>query len=437
MTADLTRYASVAALLAAVQAGTCRTPWVLLERCAHISYKPHALQRLRAVAEATDAAIVYSDYIINNNASLLRPVIDYQLGSLREDFDFGAVLLLRTALVRAFAASAAATRYTFATLYALRLFLSRHGRIVHLSEPLYAVAAADAHSEGQFDYVDPNNRPAQREFEAAVTDHLRALHALVDPAQRQYPTFADDCPVEASVIIPVRNRARTIGEAVASALAQICTFEYNVIVVDNHSTDGTTALLRTLAARQPRLHVLVPARQDLGIGGCWNMAICAPCCGRFAVQLDSDDIYATPQTLQTIVDTFYAQRAAMVIGAYRLCDFALQTLPPGLIAHTEWSDDNGANNALRINGLGAPRAFYTPLLREILFPDTSYGEDYAVALAMTRQYKVARIYDELYLCRRWEGNSDAALTIEQTNKNNFYKDQLRTHELLQRIKMNA
>ncbi len=273
-------------------------------------------------------------------------------------------------------------------------------------------------------------------MEQAVTSHLRALNALVDIEKRIYPDFSGSFPVEASVVIPVRNRERTIAEAVESALSQETTFEYNVLVVDNHSTDATSSILASLAEREKKLKVVTPESRDLCIGGCWNRAVNDEDCGRFAVQLDSDDLYSSAHTLQTIVDTFYSQRAAMVIGAYRITDFNLNTLPPGLIAHTEWTDENGANNALRVNGLGAPRAFFTPIVRSLQFPDVSYGEDYAVALAVVRQYKLARIYDELYLCRRWEGNSDAALSLEETNENNVYKDHLRTIELLARIKMN-
>lgn len=232
------------------------------------------------------------------------------------------------------------------------------------------------------------------------------------------------------------NRAKTIGDAVESALGQETGFDFNVLVVDNHSTDGTSDLIEQLAARDPRVVHIVPEREDLGIGGCWNWAINDPRCGRYAVQLDSDDLYLDSHTLQRVVEAFQEQDCAMVVGSYRMCDFQLQTLPPGVIDHKEWTDDNGANNALRINGLGAPRAFLTAIARGIGFPNTSYGEDYAMGLAVSRQYRIGRIYDPIYLCRRWTGNSDHGLSIEKTNANNLYKDRLRTIELRARISLN-
>ena len=399
-----------------------------------------ALERLLLVAGDEGAAMVYSDrYTMEQGERKAHPVIDYQDGSLRDDFDFGSLWLVRTPLLHKYATSDRERDYQYAGLYDLRLFLSREGRLLHLNEYLYTEEETDLRASGvkQFDYVNPANRDVQIEMEQACTTHLRLVNALVDPTQYGEVDFNEqEFSIEASVVIPVFNRVRTIQDAVESALSQKATFKYNVIVVDNHSTDGTSDILsRLLLKHSDKLHVIVPERSDLGIGGCWNMAINSSHCGRFAVQLDSDDLYSSPETLQTIVDAFYKQKAAMVIGAYRMCDFELNTLPPGLIAHKEWTDENGPNNALRINGLGAPRAFFTPLLRQVQFPNTSYGEDYALGLMFSRRYRIGRIFTELYLCRRWGGNSDAALSVEKINANNLYKDRLRTLELHARQQM--
>ena len=399
-----------------------------------------ALDRMAQAAADTGAAMVYADRWTSAKGELKKhPVIDYQLGSVRDDFDFGPLLLVRGSLLRQWAdeAEGASSSYTYAGLYDLRLWLSRHGRLLHLDELLYTEAETDLRASGekQFDYVNPANREVQVEMEQAATAHLQAIGALVDTGEYTEVDFTEqDFPVEATVVIPVYNRESTIADAVGSALSQKTSFPFNVIVVDNHSTDGTGKVLseELKHCEDGKLIVLTPERTDLGIGGCWNLAVDDPRCGRFAVQLDSDDLYSSPQTLQRIVDAFYSQRAAMVVGSYRMCDFHLQTLPPGLIAHREWTDDNGPNNALRINGLGAPRAFFTPLLREFRLPNTSYGEDYAMGLRFSRQYRVGRIYDELYLCRRWGGNSDSNLSQERLNANNHYKDQLRTIEILAR-----
>lgn len=412
--------------------------WILLVLKDNISYGQNAVARMFRVAEDTGAAMVYADYYKVKAGELCpNPTIDYALGSIRDDFDFGSVMLLRADLVNEFARTSEAHKYQFAGWYALRLFLSRKGELFHLNEFLYTEEEQDLRKSGekQFDYVDPKNRQVQIEMEQAATYHLGEIGALVDTSAYVSPDFTSgEFPVEASVIIPVRNRAKTVRDAVVSAVGQECSFEFNVIVVDNHSTDGTTEILETLAKEFERLKVIVPERQDLGIGGCWNEAVNSEWCGRFAVQLDSDDLYSSPLTLQRIVDAFHEQQAAMIVGSYRMCNFQLETLPPGLISHAEWTDENGPNNALRINGLGAPRAFFTPLLRELQLPNTSYGEDYAMGLAFSRRYRIGRIYDELYLCRRWEGNSDAALSIEKINKNNLYKDRLRTIEILARMK---
>lgn len=404
-----------------------------------VSLGQYAIQRMARVASETDAAMVYSDrYTVSGGQTEPHPVIDWQEGSLRDDFDFGPVVMINARLLHDFASEADERGYRFAGWYELWLYLSRHGRLFHINELLYTEEERDtrASSVKQFDYVNPANRQVQQEMECVVTAHLKKVEGLVDTSYYAEPDFAEqEFECEATVVIPVRNREKTIRDAVDSALSQKTTFKYNVIVVDNHSTDNTTALLD--AYTDERLIHIVPRRTDLGIGGCWNVAVDDARCGRFAVQLDSDDLYSSPETLQTIVDAFYSQRAAMIIGSYRMCDFDLNTLPPGLIDHAEWTDTNGCNNALRINGLGAPRAFFTPLLRQIRFPNTSYGEDYALGLAFSRRYRIGRIYTELYLCRRWGGNSDAALSIDKVNANNLYKDRLRTMELMARKKMNA
>ena len=398
----------------------------------------YAIRRMLRVAVETNAEMVYSDhYSVEDGNTVCHPVIDYQAGSLRDDFDFGSILLVKAQTVRNYTAANTDKEYKFAGLYDLRLYLSRQGSIFHINEYLYTEEESDTRASGekQFDYVNPRNREVQIEMEKAVTEHLKLVGAFIDTSNYETPDFNEqsfDC--EASVIIPVRNREKTICDAVDSALSQKTKFRFNVIVVDNHSTDNTTALLAEYAKKKttngkPQLIHIIPERTDLGIGGCWNVAVNDRRCGRFAVQLDSDDLYSSANTLQTIVDEFHKQHAAMIIGSYRMCDFNLNTLPPGLINHAEWTDDNGCNNALRINGLGAPRAFFTPLLRQLQFPNTSYGEDYAMALAFCRRYKIGRIFTELYLCRRWGGNSDAALSIDKVNANNLYKDRLRTIEL--------
>ena len=396
-----------------------------------------AMERILRVASDSDASMVYADhYDLVGGKRIPHPVIDYQTGSLRDDFDFGSLLLVKTPLLHTFAMQAGESDYHHAGLYALRLFLSRHGQLFHIDEKLYTEEETDLRASGvkQFDYVNPRNREVQIEMEHAATVHLEKIGAKIDPSYYRRPDFNEqEFDVEASVIIPVYNREKTICDAISSALSQKASFKYNVIVVDNHSTDHTTELLRGF--HDERLVHIIPERTDLGIGGCWNQAINDDRCGRFAVQLDSDDLYSSPKTLQQIVDAFYKQNAAMVIGSYRMCDFELNTLPPGLIDHQEWTDENGPNNALRINGLGAPRAFFTPLLRQIGFPNTSYGEDYALGLVFSRHYRIGRIFTELYLCRRWGGNSDAALSIERVNANNLYKDRLRTLEILARQQM--
>lgn len=396
-----------------------------------IGWGNNTLERFLRVADDTDAVMVYADhYKMVEGKMEKHPVIDYQSGSLRDDFDFGSLWCIKAQALADYIAQPDREEYQFAALYDLRLYLSRIGEIFHLNEFLYSEAELDTRKSGekQFDYVNPRNREVQIEMEKACTQHLGKVGALIDTTFYRQPDFGEqDFEYEASVIIPVFNREKTVADAVKSALGQKANFKFNVIVVNNHSTDRTGEILDELKA--DNLIQIVPERTDLGIGGCWNEAINSSFCGKFAVQLDSDDLYSSPKTLQKIVDAFYKQKAAMIIGSYRMCDFDLNTLPPGLIDHKEWTDENGCNNALRINGLGAPRAFFTPLVRQIQFPNTSYGEDYALGLAFSRRYRIGRIYDELYLCRRWGGNSDAALSVEKVNANNLYKDRLRTMEL--------
>ena len=416
----------------------CRDQYILLNISGReVTITNEAAERLKECAQAHGAGMVYSDYIktIGADATVPAPLIDIQSGSLRDDFDFGALVLLSPAGIDSYLAFSG-QEFRTAGFYQLRLAIQRSLPIVRLPQPLYTIAKTDFRTSGQkqFDYVNPRNRDVQIEMEAACTEHLKLIDGYIKPgAGASVNTDEGSFPVLASVIIPVRNRERTIADAVKSALSQQLDGPYNVIVVDNHSTDGTTQILSDLAKADDRLVHIIPERTDLGIGGCWNLAVNDSRCGRFAVQLDSDDLYSGPDTLQKVVDKFREGGYSMVIGSYRMCNFNLETLPPGIIDHKEWTDENGPNNALRINGLGAPRAFYTPIVRKIGFPNVSYGEDYAVAIRIAGEYRIGRIFDELYLCRRWEGNSDAALSPEKVNANNMYKDSLRTEELNRRI----
>lgn len=402
-----------------------------------------ALDRILAIAEDTGADMLYADHyelVTGEDGAALRkrhPLITCQKGALRDDFDFGSVLVFRSSSFKR-AVRAMETDYEFGALYDLRL---RMKNIVHISEYLYTEIETDNRKSGEklFDYVDPKNRDVQIEMEKVCTAHLKRIGAWLEPKFKDPDINGferGDFNVKASVVIPVFNRIRTVKDAVASALSQKTDFPYNVIVVDNHSTDGTTGILEEIAAANSDLVHIVPARHDLGIGGCWNLAVHHELCGEYAVQLDSDDVYSGPDTLQKIVDAFSEQKCAMVVGTYQMTDFQMNPIPPGVIDHKEWTEDNGRNNALRINGLGAPRAFWTPLLRTINLPNTSYGEDYALGLRISREYRIGRIYDVLYCCRRWDGNSDAALDIDKVNANNLYKDRIRTWELEARIRMN-
>lgn len=392
----------------------------------------NTLQRLEYVARATGAGMVYCNYRRLNPDGTLEsvPTIEYQEGSLRDDFDFGPLWVVSVEALK----SVSVSNLKFAELYDFRLKLSQKYRIFHLSEFLYTQKAA-ASGDNQFSYVDPKNRAVQIEMEQVVTEHLKAIGAYIPSGKHKLIDFKESdgkFNVEASVIIPVRNRVKTVADAVNSVLSQKADFKFNVIVIDNHSTDGTSDILDSLAKSDSRVVHLIPDSDELGIGGCWNYGVNSDYCGRFAVQLDSDDVYQDANVLQTIVNGFYSQRCAMLVGSYTLTDFNMNILPPGLIDHKEWTDENGHNNALRINGLGAPRAFYTPVLRELQLPNTSYGEDYAMGIRISREWRIGRIFSSLYLCRRWDGNSDAALSIDKTNANNFYKDQLRTIELIAR-----
>lgn len=414
-------------------ARTVSSDYILLHTKPHeLSMGYRAAGRIESVACDTSADMLYADHYENGAR---HPLIDCQSGALRDDFDFGPVLVFRTSSFKEAVASMTKD-YEYGALYDLRL---RMRRIVHINEFLYSVTETDLRKSGekQFDYVDPKNRAVQEEMEEICTGYLKRAGAWLEPVFREVGPCSDVFPVVASVIIPVYNRVRTIEDAVKSALSQSCGFPFNVIVVDNHSADGTSEVLERLASEDARVVHLVPERTDLGIGGCWNYAVHCPSCGKYAVQLDSDDVYSGPDTLLRIVNAFEEQKCAMVVGTYQMTDFHMNPIPPGVIDHREWTEENGRNNALRINGLGAPRAFYVPLLRTLDLPDTSYGEDYAIGLRISREYRIGRIYDVLYCCRRWEGNSDAALDIDRLNANNFYKDKIRSFELDARIAMNA
>jgi hypothetical protein len=396
------------------------------------------IERLTSTAEATGAALLYSDYYdMKNETRTPHPVTDYQIGSIRDDYNFGPLLFI----ARDYLAEALKDDgdYKFAGWYSARLGLSRVSSVIRIPEFLYSSVEVDVRKSGEklFDYVNPRNREVQIEMEKAATRHLKKIGAYLKPSFKKVESNGQNFPVEASVIIPVKNRVKTIGDAVESILNQKTDFAYNIIVVDNHSDDGTTELLKKIAAKDKKVVHLIPQRTDLGIGGCWNEAVHSTHCGRYASQLDSDDLYQDENTLQKIVDVFRKEGCAMVVGSYKLTDFQLNDIPPGIIDHKEWTPDNGRNNALRINGLGAPRAFYTPVLREVKIPNVSYGEDYALGLAISRHYQIGRIYDSIYVCRRWEGNSDASLSIDKQNTHNTYKDRVRSIEILARQRLNA
>lgn len=390
-----------------------------------------ALERFFLIAEDTQAGLVYSDYYeIKDGLRSNHPVIDYQEGSLRDDFNFGSVLFYNTEFLKE-AVDETTENYQFAGLYNLRLKVSQQAELVHINEYLYSEVEFDTRKSGekQFDYVDPKNRSVQLEMEAACTDHLKKIGAYLAPDFKKIAFNESNFPLEASVIIPIKNRVRTVEAAIKSVLIQKTTFAFNLIIIDNFSTDGTSELIEKYAKKDSRVIHLIPERTDLGIGGCWNEGVQHSACGKFAVQLDSDDVYQNENTLQSLVNAFYEQNCAMVIGSYTMTNFKMETIPPGLIDHKEWTAENGRNNALRINGLGAPRAFYTPVLRDIKVPNTSYGEDYALGLRISREYQIGRVYQSLYLCRRWDENSDASLDVVKMNGHNLYKDKIRSIEL--------
>lgn len=396
-----------------------------------------ALERFVRIAEDSGASMLYADYyqIVNGKKSAA-PVIDYQFGSLRDDFNFGSLLFYNSRALRC-GAERMKQDYKFAGLYDLRLKVSQKGALVHINEYLYSEIELDNRKSGEkiFDYVDPKNRGVQIEMEQACTEHLKEIGGYLEPKFKHIEFNENNFEYEASVIIPVFNRIRTIRDAIKSVLSQQADFKFNLIVIDNHSTDGTTAAIDEFSSDKRLIH-LIPERNDLGIGGCWNLGVHHPSCGKFAVQLDSDDVYSGPDTLQKIVNAFYEQNCAMVVGTYMMTNFNMEMIAPGIIDHKEWTPENGRNNALRINGLGAPRAFYTPVLREIKVPNTSYGEDYALGLKFSRVYQIGRIYDVLYNCRRWDDNSDASLDIVKMNNHNLYKDRIRTWELQARVALN-
>ena len=396
-----------------------------------------ALERMMHIAEDSDAGMVYADhYQIAGGKQTNAPVIDYQFGSLRDDFNFGSVLLFNTSRLKE-AAGRITSEYNFAGLYDLRLKLSQNADLVHINEYLYSEVENDTRKSGEkiFDYVDPKNRNRQIEMEEACTEHLKEIGGYLEPEFKQIEFSAGNFEYEASVIIPVRNRIRTIRDAIRSVLSQKTGFKFNLIIIDNHSTDGTTEAIDEFKNDERLIHI-IPERNDLGIGGCWNMGVHHPKCGKFAIQLDSDDVYANENTLAIMVRDFYAKNCAMVVGTYMMTDFNMNMIAPGIIDHKEWTPHNGRNNALRINGLGAPRAFYTPVLREVKVPNTSYGEDYALGLNFSRRYQIGRVYEVVYLCRRWDDNSDASLDVVKMNGHNLYKDRIRTWELQARVAMN-
>ncbi len=397
-----------------------------------------AVERFYRIAEDTKAGLVYSDYYeMKEGMRSNHPLIDYQEGSLRDDFNFGSVLFYNSTNLKN-AVSEMSEKYQFAGLYDLRLKVSQQSDLVHINEFLYSEVELDIRKSGekQFDYVDPRNRAVQIEMEAACTDHLKRIGGYLKPTFKKIEFGESEFPVEASVIIPVKNRVKTISDAIQSVLIQKTSFPFNLIIIDNFSNDGTTELIAEFATKDQRVVHIIPERKDLGIGGCWNEGVHSEKCGKFAVQLDSDDVYQDENTLQKIVNAFYEQNCAMVVGSYTMTNFKMETIPPGLIDHKEWTPDNGRNNALRINGLGAPRAFYTPVLRDIKVPNTSYGEDYALGLRISRKYQIGRIYESLYLCRRWDENSDASLDVVKMNGHNLYKDKIRTIELKARKVIN-
>lgn len=414
-----------------------KSPFIGIQiKPASIDINKNLLKRASWIFENTSTDFVYTSFFEGPDLKLHR-LNEYQLGSVREGFDFGPIWLIRTSAARVALNSGVISGHKFSGLYELRLALCLKALPMYLDEPLYTVQWPAGDKYSQFDYVDPRNRAVQIELEEAFTLYAKKAGFFIPPSTKSVEFQPDKFTNTASVVIPVRNREGTIADAVLSALTQVTKFKFNVIVVDNHSSDKTTTILADLAVKHSNLRHLTPQRKDLGIGGCWNEAINSEHCGQFAVQLDSDDLYIDQTTLQKIIDLFHSEKCAAVVGSYKLVNFKLEEIPPGLIDHREWTSENGHNNALRINGLGAPRAVYTPVARQIGFPNVSYGEDYSMMLAISRQYRIGRIYDPLYLCRRWDGNSDANLDAERANRFDAYKDKIRTIEILARLKLSG
>ena len=420
-----------------IKAKTETDYFLLLTQSTLIELGQFSLERFLSVAQSTGSGMLYSEYYeISENERKPHPVVDYQFGSIRDDFNFGPLLFISKEAILNYKNS---SEYKYAGLYALRLFISETSGIMRIPEFLYSTIPLDSRKSGDklFDYVNPKNREVQIEMEKAASEHLKKINAYLNPVFSEISLDESDFPCEASVIIPVKNRVKTIADAIRSALHQVTHFRFNLIVVDNYSSDGTTEIIKEFAEKYENVIHIIPTRKDLGIGGCWNEAVHHQLCGRFSVQLDSDDIYKDSSALQKIVDIFRKEKCAMVIGSYTLTDFQLNQINPGIIDHREWTPQNGRNNALRINGLGAPRSFYTPILRSIRIPNVSYGEDYAVCLAVSRNYQIGRIYESIYYCRRWEENSDSAISIEKQNANDLYKDKIRTIEIIARQKINS
>lgn len=404
-----------------------------------ISFERFSLGRMLEVAENNDAGLVYSDFYESKNGELIPKIlIDYQTGSVRDDFDFGESIVVKKSVLKEYF-SHSKSEFIYGGLYDLRLFISRHFPVIRIPEPLYTIKKEKGRidEQNQFEYLDPSNKMMQLEMEEVVTNHLKEINAYLEPMFNAINITAGSFAYEASVIIPVKNRESTISDAIRSALEQKTDFPYNIIVVDNYSTDRTSQIIKSLCEQHSKIIHLIPESKNLEIGGCWNEAIFNEHCGKYAVQLDSDDLYADEHILQKIINVFREEKCAMVVGSYKLTDFNLNVIPPGLIDHREWTKTNGRNNALRVNGFGAPRAFFTTVIREIRFPNVSYGEDYSAALSLSRRYEISRIYEPIYLCRRWEGNSDSGLSQEKKNKFNYYKDTIRTFEIKARQKLNA
>ncbi len=414
-------------------AGSC--PFIMIVPSTDtVSITTEETNRLLSVALEGGQALYYADYYTERrNTKNSCPVISYEPGSIRDDFNFGPVMLFSNGHIKAcFNLFGPLTDTRWAGLYELRLKASLTADVIRVPEPLSLVVPRKSEAGSHFDYVDPAQKQYQQEMEAVATEHLKRCNAWCGHDLLPAPDDDSPYPLEASVVIPVKNRETTIDEAIRSALNQETDFDFNVLVVQNHSTDNTRQVIEAAAQRDPRVVQIIPERRDLGIGGCWNEAIRSPLCGRFVCQLDSDDLYADTRALATVISALRDGNCGMLVGSYRLVNFQLEEIPPGIVDHREWTELNGRNNLLRVNGIGAPRAFTTGLLRRYPFPNVSYGEDYAVSLRISRDYRVGRIYEPVYLCRRWDDNTDADLPLEKINEYASYKDGLRTREILER-----